>query len=253
MVLLRVIAAIALLGSSSATMPQTGLSHDVPLTRGSLVQWLWPFQSGHTHKKPIYRGGSFMSFEAQAKRRLNDLQVHLEISKDVPGYYNVTYCCGALVSDQVPLTANKSHEVAKVKQGSVVKVLELRPSPEDKRIRARIEDPAGWMSLENTESGHRWIERSQNFEDEVYVEQELRRVAEIMHATSGNIRIELCPGHVVKGLYPRHNPEEIFRDVRRRLMAFGIPKSRTDLRTSNDCGSQEPHISITKSSVFSEL
>lgn len=46
--------------------------------------------------------------------------------------------------------------VAKVPVGTVVKVLEVEHCAEERRIRGRLEHPAGWMSLLNTETGRRW-------------------------------------------------------------------------------------------------
>jgi len=43
--------------------------------------------------------------------------------------------------------------------GSVVEVMEVVHLAEQQRVRARLDSPAGWISLAETESGYRWAER----------------------------------------------------------------------------------------------
>ncbi|CAK0882695.1 unnamed protein product [Prorocentrum cordatum] len=77
-----------------------------------------------------------------------------EKPQDAPGRYIV------LKRTAVQLTAKVgSQKFATLEPGCDVKVVEVVDSTEDKRIRARVEEPAGWISLLNTESGHRWAER----------------------------------------------------------------------------------------------
>mmetsp|Transcript_100412 Transcript_100412/g.199265 ORF Transcript_100412/g.199265 Transcript_100412/m.199265 type:complete len:481 (+) Transcript_100412:93-1535(+) len=46
--------------------------------------------------------------------------------------------------------------VAKVPVGTTVRVVEVQHCAEERRIRGRLEHPAGWMSLVNTQTGRRW-------------------------------------------------------------------------------------------------
>lgn len=49
---------------------------------------------------------------------------------------------------------------AKVDVGDFINIVEIEECPEDKRLRARIEQPPGWVSLVNTETGRRWAQRA---------------------------------------------------------------------------------------------
>lgn len=49
--------------------------------------------------------------------------------------------------------------VKRLPEGTVVKVLEVRTLQQDKRIRGRLNDPEGWISLKNLETGRRWARK----------------------------------------------------------------------------------------------
>jgi len=69
-----------------------------------------------------------------------------------PGKYRITYD-GAIVNE----TSSKDAAViAKLPMDTVVKVLEVAVLPDDDRIRGRIEDPSGWVSLWNPSQTMRW-------------------------------------------------------------------------------------------------
>lgn len=79
-----------------------------------------------------------------------------ETPQDAPGRYMV------LKRTAVQLTAKVgSQKFATLEPGCEVKVVEVVDLTEDRRVRARVEEPAGWISLLNTESGHRWAERAE--------------------------------------------------------------------------------------------
>merc|ERR1712060_292231 len=83
----------------------------------------------------------------------NDQQPE-EKPKDAPGRYMV------LKRTAVQLTAKVgSQKFATLEPGCEVSVVEVVDSTEDRRVRARVEEPAGWISLLNTESGLRWAEK----------------------------------------------------------------------------------------------
>merc|ERR1712032_1558463 len=79
----------------------------------------------------------------------------LQPTKDTPGLFVIEYD-GTVVKASVSVD---SSEVAKLAKGTVVEVLEVTPVPDKKRLRARIKEPVGWFSLENTETGYRWANR----------------------------------------------------------------------------------------------
>jgi hypothetical protein len=69
---------------------------------------------------------------------------HLTLPVDEPGEYLV-------ISDVAvgPALSREPEDIAMLPIGTVMKILEIVPCPEDKRVRARIEKPAGWISLIN--------------------------------------------------------------------------------------------------------
>jgi len=73
---------------------------------------------------------------------------------DGPGLYRIVR--NTFASSGVALGCEK---VQILEEGVVIKVLEVVYSALDKRIRGRIEEPGGWVSLLDTESGARYAER----------------------------------------------------------------------------------------------
>jgi hypothetical protein len=81
--------------------------------------------------------------------------------KDVlekPGIYVVTHD-GAMVSADL---SKNSAVVGKLTLGTNVEVVEVVNNQEDKRIRAKIKSPEGWISLSNTETGYRWAKSAKD-------------------------------------------------------------------------------------------
>ncbi|CAK0800426.1 unnamed protein product [Prorocentrum cordatum] len=76
------------------------------------------------------------------------------VDDDAPGLYCLTN--GALVT---AAAATASPEVARLGQGSTVRVLEVRRLADAQRVRGRIENPPGWISLLDLSDGFRWVER----------------------------------------------------------------------------------------------
>lgn len=74
---------------------------------------------------------------------------------DGPGMYIVTRKVGLSAS----MVDNCSKFHAELKPGHKLEVLEILHMEPEGRIRARIRSPAGWISLVNLETGHRWAER----------------------------------------------------------------------------------------------
>jgi len=74
---------------------------------------------------------------------------------DSPGHYVVVV--NAKVSSAPCL---KSEKIACVPKGTGVQVLEIVELQEERRIRAHIRQPAGWISLLDTECGHRWATKT---------------------------------------------------------------------------------------------
>eukprot|EP00933_Yihiella_yeosuensis_P035326 TRINITY_DN2885_c0_g1_i1.p1 TRINITY_DN2885_c0_g1~~TRINITY_DN2885_c0_g1_i1.p1 ORF type:complete len:176 (+),score=32.59 TRINITY_DN2885_c0_g1_i1:343-870(+) len=73
---------------------------------------------------------------------------------DEPGWYTVVHD-RTFVSTDVAVPADEDI-FGVLCEGSKVKVLEVVRRDQDKRVRGRIESPAGWISLLDTENGYRW-------------------------------------------------------------------------------------------------
>eukprot|EP00929_Paragymnodinium_shiwhaense_P082936 TRINITY_DN43967_c0_g1_i1.p1 TRINITY_DN43967_c0_g1~~TRINITY_DN43967_c0_g1_i1.p1 ORF type:complete len:396 (-),score=50.85 TRINITY_DN43967_c0_g1_i1:177-1364(-) len=74
---------------------------------------------------------------------------------DGPGLYRLG-AGQAVVRRSVSM---KSDEVGKLEAHALVRVVEIADLAEQRRLRGRIEHPAGWISLLDTAGGHRWAQR----------------------------------------------------------------------------------------------
>lgn len=72
--------------------------------------------------------------------------------KDRPGTYTIVKAAGVMPTK---MTA-KGTVLAKLNIGDVVKVLEVDEVEEERRVRALLEEPPGWISLLNMDTGARW-------------------------------------------------------------------------------------------------
>lgn len=75
---------------------------------------------------------------------------------DSPGTYTIVHN-GTKVGTSAELTGSAISELS---SGASVRVLEVVRLEMDKRVRARLEVPAGWISLVNTETGFRWATKA---------------------------------------------------------------------------------------------
>jgi len=89
-----------------------------------------------------------------------DLADGLDLDGNAPGSYVIVHNKprGVAVYDGVEMDSN---QITHLPQGHVVEVLEVLRLPVAKRIRARIKEPAGWISLKHTRSGYRWAVQEQ--------------------------------------------------------------------------------------------
>lgn len=74
---------------------------------------------------------------------------------DLPGVYIVDFD-GTIVGPEV---LPSTEEVCRLSKGQRVFVKQVEAVGRISRVRARIEDPPGWLSLLNTANGHRWAHR----------------------------------------------------------------------------------------------
>mmetsp|Transcript_103252 Transcript_103252/g.291984 ORF Transcript_103252/g.291984 Transcript_103252/m.291984 type:complete len:444 (+) Transcript_103252:116-1447(+) len=79
--------------------------------------------------------------------------------EDSPGMYVITHD-NIKVSSHLALGADQAGGTAKrLSVGALANVLEVALLTEGQRVRARIENPPGWISLMNTTNGYRWAEK----------------------------------------------------------------------------------------------
>jgi len=91
----------------------------------------------------------------QAKTRTRPRGQDEEV--DLPGMYTV-------VHDRTKVAPGEELSnvfVAELSKGASVRVVEVVIRNQDKRVRGRLESPAGWISLLNTETGYRWASRDE--------------------------------------------------------------------------------------------
>merc|ERR1719277_1959097 len=72
--------------------------------------------------------------------------------EDGPGTYTILHS-GTWVTQSESKTSRVS---ISLKLGAQVTVLEVKMMSEDHRLRARIADPPGWISLKSLDDGYRW-------------------------------------------------------------------------------------------------
>jgi len=68
-----------------------------------------------------------------------------------------------------------------LEEGREIRVLEVVQVPEQNRVRARIQNPPGWISLKDVKLGHRWANKKVDSEEELQAMQ-----AEIQDAVQDN-------------------------------------------------------------------
>eukprot|EP00927_Polykrikos_kofoidii_P040061 TRINITY_DN3430_c0_g1_i13.p1 TRINITY_DN3430_c0_g1~~TRINITY_DN3430_c0_g1_i13.p1 ORF type:complete len:1696 (-),score=336.35 TRINITY_DN3430_c0_g1_i13:71-5158(-) len=74
--------------------------------------------------------------------------------EDGPGVYRVVYDQTGVCATLAP---GKIFHMLQV--GMIVNILEVKVLPVECRVRGRLEQPAGWISLKDTSTGHRWASR----------------------------------------------------------------------------------------------
>merc|ERR1719277_425859 len=85
--------------------------------------------------------------EAETKEAVAEMT-----QEDGPGTYTIVHA-----GTWVTLNESKTSRVSiALKQGTQVNVLEVKMMSKDHRLRARIADPPGWISLKNLDDGYRW-------------------------------------------------------------------------------------------------
>jgi hypothetical protein len=76
--------------------------------------------------------------------------------EDGPGIYRTTHR-GVVVRAEVSMDSEK---LTKMAEGVTFKVAEVCQLRQEQRLRARIEKPAGWITIVNLETGERWASRA---------------------------------------------------------------------------------------------
>jgi len=100
--------------------------------------------------------------------------------EDSPGMYVITHN-NTFVSEDARIPPSE-HEVRhRLEEGREIRVLEVVQVPEQNRVRARIQNPPGWISLKDVKLGHRWANKKVDSEEELQAMQ-----AEIQDAVQDN-------------------------------------------------------------------
>lgn len=93
-----------------------------------------------------------------------------ELEEDSPGMYVITHN-NTFVSENATIPSSELEVTHRLEEGCVIRVLEVVENPEQNRIRARIQNPPGWISLMDIQKGHRWAMKAVENEEELQVVQ----------------------------------------------------------------------------------
>lgn len=77
---------------------------------------------------------------------------------EAPGMYTVTHDATEVTIDLSTI----SPTIKTLSAGTEIYVSEVRAMVSEKRVRGRTQDPTGWISLLNTETGFRWASQAAN-------------------------------------------------------------------------------------------
>jgi len=89
-----------------------------------------------------------------------------EVEEDRPGMYVITHN-NTFVSEEAMVPSSEQEVIHRLEEGRVIRVLEVVEVPEQNRIRARIQNPPGWISLMDIKMGHRWAKKTAGDEEEL--------------------------------------------------------------------------------------
>ena len=81
--------------------------------------------------------------------------------EDGVGWYYISHE-GTALRDDPSMGTDRSASLA---FGTLVRVVEVLHNIEMQRVRARIEEPPGWISLKNTENGYQWASNTHKYID----------------------------------------------------------------------------------------
>lgn len=122
----------------------------------------WAEQDSDRRLDPEESGTSRPSVSLRAAGSSNEkdlapLPVFATSQDDRPGPYKVEQ--ESIVNTVADYTSALAQEVTRLKVGTIVNVLEVMRRDDLKRVRARIAEPEGWISLLDTSDGYRWAKR----------------------------------------------------------------------------------------------
>lgn len=97
----------------------------------------------------------------QPSEQIEDPTQPSEPTQDSPGFYTLTYT--AFVSPDLDnINPDDDDLVAELFEGEQIKVLQLVDLVDQGRLRAKLEEPHGWITLLNKQTGKRWAVRDQS-------------------------------------------------------------------------------------------
>eukprot|EP00439_Symbiodinium_sp_Y106_P023750 s6540_g2.t3 len=120
------------------------------------------------------RSGSLRSASPRSASR-SPSKAAVDFEEDLPGYYLVVHNNAAVREN----SSLDSPVVAQLAAGEVVHVLEVLPMPQVDRVRAKIDNPSGWISLLETKEGYRWAIKQAGAPKDPWAPKKAQLVAEV--------------------------------------------------------------------------
>eukprot|EP00930_Biecheleria_cincta_P031075 TRINITY_DN21558_c0_g1_i1.p1 TRINITY_DN21558_c0_g1~~TRINITY_DN21558_c0_g1_i1.p1 ORF type:complete len:407 (-),score=74.74 TRINITY_DN21558_c0_g1_i1:168-1388(-) len=102
------------------------------------------------------------------------------VEEDGPGYYLVTHNNAAVRAGP----SLQDAVVGRLAAGEVLHVVEVLVVQSEERVRGRIEEPAGWISLLDTKGGYRWASKQAGPPQDPWEEEKAQIIVEIRRRDS---------------------------------------------------------------------
>ncbi|CAE7654551.1 unnamed protein product [Symbiodinium sp. CCMP2592] len=139
----------------------------------------------------------------------------VDFEEDLPGYYLVVHNNAAVREN----SSLDSPVVAQLAAGEVVHVLEVLPMPQVDRVRAKIDNPSGWISLLETKEGYRWAIKQAGAPKDPWALKKAQLVAEVKRRDA-ELQQLLAVAERLRAEHQRslQSTEEIAADVEERVL-----------------------------------
>ncbi|CAE7345819.1 unnamed protein product [Symbiodinium natans] len=161
------------------------------------------------------RSASLRSASPRSASPRSPSKAAVDFEEDLPGYYLIVHNNAAVRSS----SSLDSPVVAQLAAGEVVHVLEVLPMPHVDRVRAKIDNPSGWISLLETKDGYRWAIKQAGAPKDAWALKKAQLVAEVKRRDA-ELQYWLAVAERLRAEHQRslQSTEEIAADVEARVL-----------------------------------